>query len=63
MDNDDFVTYEIAKRLKECGFDEPCNAFYWTCDGEFKDTHNRCHTNSASCEAMVTAPTLWQAQK
>lgn len=63
MDNKDFVSFETAKRLKEAGFDEPCHAFYWTCDGEFKDTKNRCHTNSASCEAMVTAPTLWQAQK
>lgn len=26
MDNKDFVSYETAKRLKECGFDEPCTA-------------------------------------
>ena len=28
MINEDYVSFEIAKLLKEKGFNEPCNAFY-----------------------------------
>lgn len=26
--NEDYVSYELAVKLKACGFDEPCEAFY-----------------------------------
>lgn len=26
--NEDFVSYELAKELKACGFDEPCDHYY-----------------------------------
>lgn len=28
---EDYVSYELAKKLKECGFDEPCDHIY-LCD-------------------------------
>ena len=28
MNNEDYVSYELALKLKECGFDEPCNYGY-----------------------------------
>ena len=26
--NEDFVSYELAVKLKECGFNEPCDHYY-----------------------------------
>ena len=65
MDNKDFVTYEIAKRLKEAGFNEPCDHYYH--HGELKryadtDSVNR-NTNGHGRPNKCSAPTLWQAQK
>lgn len=28
MNNEDYVSYELALKLKECGFDEPCDHYY-----------------------------------
>ena len=33
MENKDYVSYEQARKLKECGFDVPCKAV-WHFDGE-----------------------------
>lgn len=34
MSNEDYVSYELAKKLKACGFDEPCAAFYEHINGK-----------------------------
>lgn len=28
MNNEDYVSYELALALKKCGFDEPCDHYY-----------------------------------
>lgn len=61
--NEDYVSYKLALKLKECGFDEPCRDFYWTSDGTFKHTDELVHKNSLSCGTMVAAPLLYHAQK
>lgn len=63
MEQEDYCSYELALKLKACGFDEPCRDFYWTSDGTFKHTDALVHKNSVGCDTMVAAPTLWQAQK
>lgn len=59
----DYCPYELSLAFKTAGFDEPCRCFYWTSDGTFKYTDALVHKNSVSCNTMVAAPTLWQAQK
>lgn len=67
-----FVTFEIAKRLKELGFDEKCIGTYrkWACTGNPFDynidyhtkvqmDHGLCPRNSEYVNDWVTAP-LWQ---
>lgn len=60
--NDQFVTYEIANKLKELGFNVPCLAVYGT-NGEFEYTHKISQfspmSNSQSSSFLPTAP-LWQ---
>lgn len=63
MNNEDYASYELALKLKECGFDEPCRDFYWTSDGTFKHTDALVHKNSLGCDTMVAAPLLYHAQK
>ena len=68
MSNEDYVSYEIAKRLKALGFDYPCY-FYYT----EEDAPDGCvwHTTSEeapidynrSIYAVCSMPTLAQAQK
>ena len=59
----DYCPYKLSLALKTAGFDEPCRDFYWTSDGTFKHTDALVHKNSISCDTMVAAPILWQAQK
>lgn len=42
--NEDFVTYELAVKLKEKGFDEPCYGYYHRDGGD----------NSLRCAVMAT---------
>ncbi len=69
MDNKDFVTYETAKRLKECGFNEPCDHYYCAFDNEtdvqFWDSHPAYDYNSynEAKKVIASAPTLHHAQK
>lgn len=28
METTDFCSYELSKRLKDCGFNEPCDHYY-----------------------------------
>lgn len=75
MDNQDFVSYPLAKLLKECGFDEPCECYYT--NGYANDSlddlsrvvkfhrdrlynHNMVVSAEGAC---YSAPTLWQTQK
>lgn len=66
--NEDYCSYEIAKALKTCGFNELTNSFYdeASVQGEFEivPTYAKfnevCETPGCEC---VAAPTLAQAQK
>lgn len=68
--NEEFVTYEVAKKLKEKGFDEPCNKYYhiqndiadcvgsleYTCDCSYDFINSK---NKYRC----AAPTIFQVFK
>lgn len=73
MGNNDYVTYQQAKALKEAGFNEPCDHYY-SCDDESKIKHLLVSASPSiwnwndgcECEFVhpdCSAPTLWQAQK
>jgi hypothetical protein len=64
--NEDFVTYELAVKLKEKGFDEPCYGYYH-CNGgndsfEVCGNGDRDFLNSKN-QYRVAAPTISQALK
>lgn len=73
MNNEDFVSYETAKKLKACGFDEPCRAHYTNDyvndDPEDVSREVKFHydwTSPYNYNRVVgntSAPTLWHAQK
>lgn len=48
MNNEDFCSYEIAKKLKKYGFNYPCY-FYYT----QQDTPNGCVWHTTSEEAPI----------
>lgn len=64
--NEDFVTYEIAKKLKEKGFNEPCYGYYHLNGGD--DSFELCGNdsfdflNSLNC-FRIAAPTISQVLK
>ena len=60
---EEYVTYECAVKLKELGFKDKCNAYYWTEDKALERTNSIVHKNSDTCQTVVMAPFLWQAQK
>lgn len=67
MNKEDYVLHELAKLLKEKGFDEPCDIMY----SEKEECYEySCYTvskngfrNSDLCEYEVAIPTLYQAAK
>lgn len=62
--NEDFVTYELAVKLKEKGFDEPCYGYYH-CNGgndSFELCGDRDFLNSKN-QYRVAAPTIPQVLK
>ena len=59
---EEYVSYSQAVKLKELGFDYKCNAYYWTEDKTFECTNSIIHKNSDTCQTVVMAPFLWQAQ-
>lgn len=72
MNNEDYASYELAKKLKECGFAEPCDSYYIkdnAPDGTalIVPTTDREDFNADSdcpfCKPLCSAPTLAQAQK
>lgn len=62
MDNTDYCSYELAVKLKECGFGLECHHYYHgnkICEGCGNNNYNdiRGYPNCFS------APLLWEAQK
>lgn len=64
--NEDYVSYELAVALKECGFDEPCIA-QWACEPDGKPillgSTAFVFSNAELKGCDVTAPLLYHAQK
>lgn len=69
MGQEDYCSYELALKLKNCGFDEPCLTFYDTNKelGRALDSDNFNHLGETYqgewFTDTISAPTLWQAQK
>lgn len=70
--NEDYVSYELALKLKACGFDEPCDHYYTKEDAPDETawivpTTGREDFNADSgcpfCKPLCSAPTLAHAQK
>lgn len=64
--NEDYVSYELAVKLKACGFDEPCIA-QWACEPDGKPmllgSTAFVFSNAKLKGRDVTAPLLFHAQK
>lgn len=70
MNNEDYVSYELAKKLKACGFNEPCDHYYCAFDNEtdvrFWSIHPAQSQNgftNPDGKVIADAPTLAHAQK
>ena len=72
MNNEDYVSYELALALKKAGFNEPCDSYYikdTAPDGTacIVPTTDREDFNADSalpfCKPLCSAPTLAHAQK
>lgn len=68
--NEDYVSYELAVKLKACGFDEPCDYYYCAFDNEtdarFWNIHPAQSQNgftNPNGKVIADAPTLAHAQK
>lgn len=60
---DQFVPYEIAERLKEVGFDEPCMAFYYSEKSDpFNEKFELCHFPKQT-PGYCAAPTWQQVEE
>lgn len=65
MITEDYVSFEVAKLLKEKGFDEECRAFYVKskeCGIELFPS-DRNHNYNDDVYPCTSAPTLWVAMK
>ena len=62
MNNEDFVSYELAKKLKACGFYEPCNSYYSGNGSIAIREYPQCF-NCYKDLPMYSRPTLWQVAK
>ena len=75
METTDFCSYELSKRLKDCGFDEPCDCYYTNgyANDNPEDISRVVKLNNGSVYnhnkvigaggEHVSAVPLWQAQK
>lgn len=72
--NEDYVSYELAKKLKECGFDEPCRHCYIVdknteSNVEFTEYASKSKWNGARIGGLkypykhISVPSLYAAQK
>lgn len=72
MNNEDYASYELAKKLKECGFAEPCDHYYikdnapdgtaWIVPTTDREDFNA-DSDCPFCKPLCSAPTLAQVQK
>ena len=72
MEQEDYCSYELAKKLKECGFAEPCDSYYikdnalddtaWIVATTYRENFNA-DSDCPFCKPLCSAPTLAQAQK
>lgn len=64
MITEDYVSFEVAKLLKEKGFDEPCHAYYED-NGTFRESYSAYAIRNITnpCFFGNTAPTLQMAMK
>ena len=66
MEQEDYCSYELALKLKACGFDEPCIA-QWACEPDGKPillgSTAFVFSNAELKGRDVTAPLLYHAQK
>lgn len=70
--NEDYVSYELAKKLKECGFADPCDHYYikdnapdgtaWIVPTTYREDFNA-DSYFPFCKPLCSAPTLAHAQK
>lgn len=63
MNKEDYVSIELAKMLKDKGFDEPCNKWYGRNGSIFNDAHKSNHNNSIPNDSRISMPSLYEAQK
>lgn len=70
MKTTDYVSYDLALKLKACGFDEPCDSYYCAFDNEtdvrFWSIHPAQSQNgftNPDGKVIADAPTLAHAQK
>lgn len=63
MSNEDYVSLEVAKKLREKGFDEPCNSWYGVNGSEFSGVYRENHNNTFPKDCRFSRPTLYDAQK
>ena len=61
MITEDYVSYEVAKLLKEKGFDEHCQKCYYISTKSIEDVHNGRNTTLLSF--FISCPTLQMAMK
>ena len=61
MITEDYVSYEVAKLLKEKGFDESCQKCYYVSTKSIEDVHNGRNTILSSF--FISCPTLQMACK
>lgn len=59
MTKEDLVPFELAKKLKDKGFNRQCYLYY-TADGEIESTKIQMNHNYGS---DISCPTIWEAKK
>lgn len=68
METNDYVSYELAVKLKAAGFDEPCDSYYdkaCASDDEYWYTKREeaYNWNGLDSDCQISAPSLYAAQK
>lgn len=63
MKTTDFCPYELSKKLKECGFNEPCSGKYVDCPKDPTLFHGMEYQPWNLEKDEVIAPSLYEAQK
>lgn len=70
MNKEDYVSFEVAKLLREKGFDLKCNHYWWQHNNEtrldsegFRFTKEWLEVNNDCYEGVWLAPTLYEAAK